>query len=302
MKTDVYEQITNSIIAQLEKGAVPWLKPWKAKDSGPVRDFSRPMNAATGRAYSGINILILWAAKDERGFSGDRWLTFKQAKDLGGNVKKGEKGTQIVLMKAAHKNLTNKVTGEDESFDYMFATTFTVFNVEQCEGLPECCYPKAQPVLPVEEGAELDPLKLAWVKATGLTLQHGGDRAYYTTQGDYVQMPKPESFQSQGHYWATLFHEMTHWTGHKARLNRTFGARFGDKDYAFEELVAELGAAFLCSDHGVEGELRHAGYIESWLEVLKRDKRAIFTAASAATKAAEYLHKFSIEEEEALAA
>jgi antirestriction protein ArdC len=306
-RKDIYQEITDKIVAELEKGAVPWLKPWvprtkPSKSGGTLGIFGRPRNAVSQRRYSGVNVLMLWCAQDEAGYRSDGWLTFKQAKELGGSVRKGEKATQIIFMKPQVKTVRNDQTGQDEDQRFMVARAYHVFNVEQCEGLSErfsTPQPVAVPltvVKPVEKPVtlELCAAKSAWMKATGSTVRHGGDRACYIPAIDEIRMPVAEDFDSEDHYWATLFHEHVHWTMPKQRLDRNFGfKRWGDEGYAVEELVAEMGAAYLCADHGVKGELRHAGYIQSWLKVLKNDKRAIVSAASKASQAAEYLNAFS---------
>jgi antirestriction protein ArdC len=307
LRKDIYQEVTEKIIKELEAGAVPWLKPWTTNTSQDrVGVPGRPRNAVTGRKYSGINVLLLWSAQDDRLFQSDQWLTFKQAKELGGHVRAGEKSTQIVFMKPHAKTVTNAETGEEEEHTYLVAKTFNVFNTEQCEGLPRNLTPAQQPRLVVTDSpkAELCPVKQAWVNATGVRLKHGGDRACYIPSVDEIHMPVAEDFDTRDHYWATLFHEQIHWTKAGNRLDRDFGRkRWGDEGYAMEELVAEMGAAYLCADHGVKGDMRHAGYIESWLKVLKGDKRAIFTAASKASQAAEFLHAFSEQpKEERLAA
>ena len=305
-RKDIYQEITDKIIAELEKGAVPWLKPWAprtkaSKSGGTLGIFGRPRNAVSGRRYSGINVLMLWCAQDDAGYRSDSWLTFKQALELGGHVRKGEKATQIIFMKPMSKTVRNDQTGEDEDQRFMMAKAYHVFNVEQCEGLPERFSPAATvpPLTVVKPDTkpvtlELCRDKLAWLKANGSTVRHGGDRAAYSPALDLILMPVAEDFDTVDHYWNTMFHEHVHWTMPKQRLNREFPSkRWGDDGYAMEELVAEMGTAYLCADHGVKGELRHAGYIEHWLKVLKGDKRAIVSAASKASQAAEYLNAFS---------
>ena len=272
MQADIYQTVTDRIVSALETGTVPWLRPWNGKSG----DASEPHNAATGRAYNGINTLILGTSR----YASAGWLTYRQAQEMGGNVRKGEHGTQIVFWQF------NAVKDEDtgKSRTIPFARGYTVFNVAQCDGLDASRV--HAPVAPVAgEGAIFN---LATAK--NCEVRHGGNRAFYTTAGDYVQMPSAADFKSAAAYDATLAHEMTHWTGGSARLARQFGRRFGDEAYAFEELVAEIGSAFVCAKVGVElTKLQHAAYLASWLRVLKADKRAIFTASSQARKAADYL-------------
>jgi antirestriction protein ArdC len=311
-RKDIYQEITDRIIAELENGTAPWLKPWelRTKDGKPLPAFVMPRNAVSGRKYSGINILILWSVASEKGYADERWMTFKQAVELGGKVRKGEKSATIMFLKPCTKTKPND-KGEDEEHSFMIAKAYSVFNVEQCEGLGAAfqprsiAAPKPEPVAEMPAPMVLNPAISAWLKATGADIRHGGNEAFHRQLGttSYIQMPVPDAFNSEASYWATMMHELTHWTKTEKRLNRDFGRkRWGDHGYAMEELVAELGAAFLCADHEVIGELRHAGYIESWLKVLRGDKRAIVTAASKASQAAEYLHKFSEHQAERIAA
>lgn len=263
---ELSQQVTNAIIAELEKGAAPWVKPWTT--SGSVL----PQNAATGRLYNGVNVLILWMTAQLRMYPDNRWLTFHQAIEKGACVRKGEKGTHVVLVKQIP-------VGEDEEQHRALLRSFTVFNVSQVDGLEAPTEPSEGPTTPI----------LPFVAGTGATIQHGHSQAFYSPGKDVVCMPNSEAFSSPEHYHATLLHELTHWTGHETRLARDLKNRFGDRAYAAEELVAELGAAFLCAHLGISGELRHAGYIGHWLELLKDDPRAIFTASAKASQATEYL-------------
>jgi antirestriction protein ArdC len=279
----VYESVTRAIIAELEQGAAPWVKPWK----GGGRVGIMPANAVTGRHYRGINVPILWHAADTHGFPSHAWLTFKQALDRGAHVRKGEKGTQIVFTK---RLAVKSDDVEDEARQISMLRAFTVFNVAQVEGLAA---PDTAPAQPLPAGAAD-----AFATATGADICHGGDKACFVPSMDCIVLPDPEAFETVEHYHATKLHELVHWSGHESRLNRDLKNRFGTKAYAAEELVAELGAAFLCAHLGVEGQLRHAGYIDSWLSLLKEDDRAIFTAASKASAAADYLRSFSEKLEE----
>jgi antirestriction protein ArdC len=229
----------------------------------------------------------------EQGFSCPIWMTFKQAQELGAHVRKGEHGSLVVYANTLHKTETNEETGEEEERDIPYMKGYTVFNCEQIEGLPAHYYAKPeQPATPEEERNEALE---RFFRQTGATLRHGGDRAFYAIMADYVQMPPFPAFCDVESYYATLAHEMTHWTRHPTRLERDFGRKsWGEAGYAKEELVAELGAAFLCADLGITPETRddHAAYIASWLEALKNDKRFIFTAASYAQKAVDHLHSY----------
>lgn len=284
-RPDLYATVTRQIIADLEKGVTPWTKPWSAEHlAGHV---SRPLRH-NHQPYSGVNVLLLWAQALARGFSAPIWMTFRQALELGGHVRKGEKGATVVY--------ANAITRTEEGGDgaeverkIPFLKAYTVFNVDQVEGLPAAYYALERPVLDPSQRVESAE---RFFRATGAQVRHGGSQAYYAPAGDYVQLPPFEAFIDPESYYATLAHECTHWTRHPTRLDRDFGRkRFGDAGYAREELVAELGAAFLCADLGLELTPRedHAAYIGHWLEVLAGDKRFIFTAAAHAQRAVDYL-------------
>lgn len=287
MRTDVYERITNQIVAELEQGVRPWLKPWNAEHA--AGRITRPLRS-NGIPYRGINVLMLWSESVAKGFAAPIWMTFKQALELNAHVRKGEKGSLVVFASSINRTETDADTGEETGRDIHFMKGYTVFNVEQIEGLPAQYYaPASQPLETVQRIAAAE----SFFAATGAAVSHGGAMAFYTPAYDRIQMPPFEAFRDAQSYYATLAHETTHWTRHEKRLNREFGRkRFGDEGYAMEELVAELGAAFLSSDLGLTPELRddHASYIASWIKVLKHDKRAIFSAASHAQRAADFLH------------
>ena len=271
---DIYREVTNTIIKELEQGAAPWIKPWKSGKRVGIM----PVNAITGRSYSGTNVLILWAATDANNWLQNAWLTFKQAQEAGGHVKKGEKGTTVVFTKQI------MIEEDDARRKIPILKTFTVFNVHQVEGIEELIATPEQP----PEGAVK-----AFIKATGADIRHGGDKACFVPSKDFIALPNPSDFSGEEHYHATALHELTHWSGHETRLNRELKNRFGTQAYAAEELIAELGAAFLCAHLGVNGELRHASYLNSWLDLLRSDNKAIFTAASKASNAADFLRSFS---------
>lgn len=285
-RDDVYTRITSQIVRSLELGVKPWTQPWSAAHAaGPV---SRPLRH-NGQAYAGINVLTLWASAMERAFAAPIWMTFKQANELGAHVRKGEKGSPVVY---ADKIVRSEegANGEDALRTIPFLKSYTVFNVEQIEGLPAHYYAPAEAAKNADERiAEVEQ----FFTASGADIRHGGASAYYSISSDHIQMPPFELFRNAQSYYAVLAHEYCHWTRHQSRLDRDLGRkRFGDEGYAREELVAELGAAFLCADLGLTLEDRtdHAAYIQSWLTVLKNDKRAIFSAAALAQKAADYLH------------
>jgi antirestriction protein ArdC len=243
-----------------------------------------------GQHYNGINILMLWASAMEKGYSAPIWMTFKQALELGAHVRKGEKGALVVYANTITRSEIDEQTGEESERDIPFMKGYTVFNVEQIEDLPPHYTAKANPRMnPDERIAHAE----GFFTATGADIRTGGNRAFYAPQPDFVQMPPFESFRDALAYYGTLAHESTHWTRHETRLDREFGQkRFGDQAYAMEELVAELGAAFLCADLELVPQIRddHAPYIAGWLKALKDDKRAIFTAAAHAQRAVDYLH------------
>jgi antirestriction protein ArdC len=298
IRGDVYSRVTAKIIADLERGVRPWLQPWNAEHA--AGRITRPLRA-NGQAYKGINILMLWADAQAKGFVCPIWMTFKQAQELGGHVKKGEHGSLVVYADKITRTETGD-DGEESSHQIPFMKGYTVFNCEQIEGLPAHFYATA--TLPAFVAERITTAE-SFAAATGATVRHGGNRAYYSVHDDYVQMPPFECFRDAESYYATLLHELTHWTRHEQRLNREFGRkRWGDAGYAAEELVAELGSAFLCADLGVTAEPRddHSCYLASWLEVLKSDKRAIFTASAYAQRAADYLHGLQQQLEEAGAA
>lgn len=283
--SDVYARVTSRIIEDLEKGVRPWLKPWSA--SNAENRIHRPLRH-NGTPYRGINVLLLWGEAIEKGYAAPIWMTYKQAQELGGQVRKGEHGSLVVYADRYTKTESNE-QGEEIEREIPFMKGYTVFNVEQIEGLPAQYRVKPEKEkrepLPLIEQAE------EFFAATGAVFRHGGNRAFYAPAADFIQLPPAEAFKDGESYAATKAHELTHWTGHESRLAREFGKRFGDQAYAFEELVAELGAAFLCADLGITPEPRedHAAYLAHWLEVLKQDKRAIFSAAAHAQRAADYL-------------
>lgn len=252
--------------------------------------------------YRGINVLMLWGAAMEKGYATPIWMTFKQAHELGAHVRKGEHGSLVVYANTITRTDTDEETGEESEREIPFMKGYTVFNVEQIDGLPAHFTAPAETVLdPVERIAHAE----AFFANTGAVVRHGGNRAFYTITGDYVQMPPFECFRDRESYYATLAHELTHWTRHSSRLGRDFGRkRFGDESYAMEELVAELNAAFLSADLGLTPSPReeHAAYIAGWLKALKNDKRAIFTAAAHAQRAADYLHGLQPDMQQAAAA
>jgi len=279
-RPDLYSRVTNAIIADLENGVRPWTKPWSAEHlAGKI---SRPLRS-TGQPYSGINVILLWAEAVNRGFTAPIWITFRQALALGGHVRKGEHGSTVVY--------ANRITRTESGDDGQDFERQIPFLKAYTEGLPAHFHAVPEPTLDFVQ--RIDHAD-AFFTATGADIRHGGSQAYYALQPDHVQMPPFECFEDPEAYYATLAHECTHWTRHPTRLDRDFGrSRWGDEGYAREELVAELGAAFLCADLGLELEPRsdHASYIANWLQVLKDDRRFIFTAAAHAQRASDFLHQ-----------
>lgn len=298
-RQDIYSRITGAIVAQLEQGVRPWVRPWSAEHA--AGRITRPLRH-NGQPYAGINVLALWASATAQGFTAPIWMTYRQAQELGGQVRKGEKGSPVVYTNTTIKADTDAATGDEVERAIRFLKGYTVFNVAQIDGLPAHYHVPAAPRLD-------PPARIAHAEsfftATGAAISHGGGRAFYRPATDTVQMPPIEAFRDAESYYATLAHEVTHWTGHETRLPREFGSRrLGSEGYAMEELVAELGAAFLCadleiampadtsdaSDAGAAHLEHHASYIAHWLQVLKNDNRAIFTAAGHAQRASAFLH------------
>lgn len=277
-KRDIYAEVTASILAQLESGKIPWRKPWAC---------GMPRNASTGKNYRGINSFLLSFGP----YANPGWLTFRQAKDLGGNVRKGEKSTLVVFWKLWE---TTEKDGETKK-KVPILRHYNVFNVEQCENLPAELYEieGAQPWQDSDDTAR--QILAAYIDATdGPDLDHGGNRAVYSPQNDRVTLPHPETFTSRAGYYETAFHEAAHSTGHRARLNRpgiTGPIQFGSQEYAKEELIAEMTAAFLCERCGIvqDDHENAAAYCQAWLRPLKNDPKMIIQAAAAAQKAADYI-------------
>ena len=281
-RTSVYERVTDAIVAELEEGVAPWVKPWSGGGSTGM-----PYNATSQRRYSGINVLLLWEAGLRKGYRSDAWLTFRQALGLGGHVKKGEHGCHVVYASTFSRTERDSSTGEETERKIPFLKSYTIFNVEQTEGLPANMYAVVEPK-PLDDAIEDVH---AFIERIGATVRHGGDRAFYAPSLDVIQLPEAACFEGAGHYYSTSLHEHAHWSGHESRLDRDLSGRFGDEAYAAEELVAELTSAFLCAALSIPGRLRHVEYLGSWLRLLKEDARAIFSASARATEAAQFLEK-----------
>jgi antirestriction protein ArdC len=290
-RQDVYTRVTNKIIADLEKGNLTWIKPWKtSNDFGDC--LSLPLRC-DGQPYQGINVLSLWGAAAEKGYTRPIWMTFKKAQELGGCVKKGEKGTLVVYANKIVKSETND-QGEETISAIPFLKGYTAFNVEQIRDLPEKFYKMPSHI--EDTKTRIESME-KFISDTKAVIQHGGNKAFYSSSEDMIQIPLSQAFRDSESYYATLAHEITHWTNHPSRLDRQFGEkRFGNSAYAMEELVAEIGSAFLCAALGITLETRedHAAYVQHWLSILKKDNRAIFTAASHAQRAVNYLHGLSV--------
>jgi antirestriction protein ArdC len=284
MKRDLQAEVSARILAELEAGALPWIKPWSATPGA-----NTPCNAVTNRPYSGCNVVLLWMAR-AAGYRTPRFLTFKQALELGGHVRKGERGFKVYFV----KQLEIRDDTDDQSSARLIPMMreYTVFNVDQCEGLPDSVT-VGKPIR-VRNPDTRDDLADQFLRSTGADIREGHGEAFYVPSRDFISMPAFEAFRGSDHFYGTIFHELTHWTAHKSRLNRDLKNRFGSHRYGAEELIAELGAAFLCAEFGFDGDLRHAGYIGHWIELLKADKRAFFTACSQASKAADYLRGLAL--------
>jgi len=290
-KQDAYDLVTARVIEALDAGIVPWHRPWK---TGPN---AGPRSLSTGKPYQGVNVWVLEATAALRGYESRYWTTFKQAQERGGSVRKGEKGTPVVFWKFIEKKDPKNPNGKPERIPFL--RYFTVFNLDQCDDVPEPTSEttfEPEPFEPIEMAE-----KIAAAMPTRPNVRHGGDRAFYSPLLDYVQMPLQVQFKSPEHYYGTLFHELVHSTGHSSRLGRKTliePAPFGSPDYSREELVAEMGAAFLCGAAGIAPNIEHhAGYIASWLKALKDDRKMLVSAAGAAQKAADYVLGVSKREE-----
>lgn len=287
-RVDIYTRITDRIVDDLSNGVRPWVQPWRA--SNMEGRITRPLRH-NGLPYSGMNVLLLWSEAIARGFSSPMWMTFKQALELGAGVRKGEFGAIVVFASRFSKSESDGRGGEIER-EIPFLKAYTVFNVAQIDGLPDRYYASAGPVTdPVERVEHAD----GFFRNTGAHIRHGGDRAFFSPATDHIQMPFIESFSDAASYVATLAHEVTHWTAPAHRIGRDLIRYSKDRsERAREELIAELGSCFLCADLGIAPELEprpdHASYLQSWLQVLSDDKRAIFAAAAHAQRAVAYLH------------
>ena len=280
MKATVYETITNQIVEAIEAGALTFTMPWHRG-----RCITHPINARSQRLYRGVNIITLWATAEAKGYTSGEWATYQQWAELGAQVRKGEKATTVFFWKKANEAEEQDAEGSQEQRHRFMARAYHVFNAAQVDN-----YTPKQ-VAPILSEAERDTQAEGFFGRLGADIRHGGERCFYSVTEDHIQMVPFDRFKSGLSYYATLAHEVTHWTGAKHRLDRDLSGRFGSDSYAMEELVAELGAAFLSSRLGLEIEVRrdHAAYVDNWLKVLKADSRAIFTAAAKAQAAVDYI-------------
>ena len=282
-KKDIYQEITNQIISDLKNGNPVWEKPWEKGFMG------FPVNVSSNSFYSGINTVILWHRQSKLGADSSQWLTFRQAQNLGGHIKKGEKAICIIFYKKI--TVEDKDTEEEKTIPIIKA--YPVFNLSQCEGLDHL------KKLPVEKDQAFKDKEQAeeLIKASkAQIIMAAFDTAGYEQKEDKILIPKKSQFKTEKGFYSTMFHELSHWTGHPSRLNRKINNKFGSKDYAFEELVAEISASFLCCHLGFHYSTQHSAYVKDWIKVLKEDKKAIFKASSLAQKATEFILNFKKEE------
>ncbi len=270
--------LTAAIVADLERGVAPWVRPWATTG---ISDL--PSNIVSKKHYNGANVLALWMAQTALAYPTAEWVTFKQARDLGGCVRKGEHGAPIFFVSAFESKTETDRNGDARRVPFL--KSYTVFNVAQVDGLPLRAIPEPRPE--VERLADVD----AFLHDVGATIRHGGDASYYAPGLDVIVLPERDAFADAASYYGTALHEHAHWTGAKARLDRTFGKRFGDNAYAFEELVAKLSAAFLCAALAIPGKLQHPEYIGHWAAILGGDAQAIWTAGARATDAVAFLNR-----------
>jgi antirestriction protein ArdC len=290
MKRDLYAEVSARIVAELEAGAAPWIKPWSATPG-----TNTPCNAVSNRPYSGCNVVLLWMAQ-AAGYRTPRFLTFKQALELGGNVRKGERGTKVYFVKQLQVR-----DADDETATRLvpMLREYTVFNVDQCENLPArvVTLGDVKPRNRDERDVTIDE----FLRCSGASIREGAGEAYYRPGDDFISLPRFEAFENAAQFYATAFHELGHWTGHKSRLARDLRHRFGERAYAAEELIALSCSPLLCAEFSIDGDLRHAGYIQNWIGLLKADSRA-FLAACGKAQAADFLRGLALSDQQSDAA
>jgi len=275
-KRDLYQEVTDKIIAALEAGTAPWQRPWTA-----LAEFGTPHNGITGRHYNGINTVLLFLEAQARGFADSRYMTFKQASEAGFKIRKGAKSIPVYFFKKLEVEERDPDTGESKTKGIPYLTEYRVFNAQDIEGIP----------VPATANHHWEPIDVMekLVKRLGVEIQYGGNRAFYDVTKDNIRLPLRGQYPSKEAFYGTLAHEIAHWTGAPSRLNRQFG-RFGDEAYSREELRAEIGAAMLAAQYGVPTSIEdHSAYVSSWIKALKNDKREIFRAASDASKIVTFL-------------
>jgi len=281
---EIYEAVSRNIIEQIEAGTPPWRQPW-ANVGGGI-----PCNAISQRAYRGINVWLLMATAQRKGYDSPRWATFRQWKQLGGHVNRGEKATKIIYWNIVTETATDPRTGEQEEQQRVFCRQYSVFNLCQCDGTALERFRDPRSFTDYEPAERL-------LTATGANIRHGGNQAFYRHVADFIQLPEKHRFEGEAHYYSAALHELAHWSGHEGRLNRLSSlSRFGDESYAMEELVAEMASSFLCAALGFENkaaEQQSAAYMAGWLRALQSDRTAIFTASRLAATASDYLLAFN---------
>lgn len=280
MHSDLYQDVTDRIIAALEAGTAPWVKPWNTASGYS----GMPWNPASGTRYRGLNVALLWMAEHECGYSVPEWMTYRQAQERGGQVRKGERGAKIIFWKKLDPGGGQEADDDNDGPRFVLRG-YTVFNVAQIDGIEPTTAAAPAPA----NSWQPHDLAERLIQRSGADIRHGGDRAAYAPMLDYIRLPRRDQFADAGGYYSTALHELAHWTGHSTRCARDLSGRFGAQKYAAEELIAEIAGAYTCAALGVAGQLQHAEYIAHWLTILRNDKRAIFTAASQAQRAADYL-------------
>ena len=285
---DIAAEVTNMIVARLEAGTAPWTRPWSLTGEG-----GRPLRHE-GTPYTGINCLWLWAIADTYGHRSRYWMTARQAHELGGRVRRGARASMSVYASTFRKQGQPTLGGEASAKLIRFLRSYIVYNADEIEGLPSYYYPREVPPTPALQSTRQAAIDDFFAPITA-DVRHGSGSAHFSPTLDYIRMPHPGAFRSADAYASTRGHETVHWSGHRSRLDRTFGKRFGDRAYAMEELVAELGTAMLCGDLGLPTEIHdsHASYLAHWLGILRADKSAIFLAATKAEQAFAYLRSFA---------
>ncbi|EJU09698.1 hypothetical protein LH128_27621 [Sphingomonas sp. LH128] len=288
---DIAREVTNTIVSWLETGTTPWARSWSLTGEG-----GRPLRHE-GTPYNGINCLWLWTIADARGYRSRYWMTARQAEELRAHVRRKADPSMSIYASSFRKAGQPGLPGEATGQLIRFLRHYIVYNADEIEGLPDYYYARDVPPTPSLLSQRQDAID-SFFAAIPAEVRHGGDEAYYSPLGDYIQLPRPGSFRSGDAYASTRAHESAHWSGSKDRLNRTFGKRFGDEAYAVEELCAELTASYVCADLGLPTELHdsHASYLAHWIRVLRTDHSAIFTASAKAEQAFNYLRAFSFAE------